>query len=179
MLDFQDSEIKKLRECFNSLDDDGSGSIGIEELEDPLIGLGFCETRDEVKEIVMDVDEDQSGQIEFPEFLSIINNSDSNEKRQKIFEFFKKMTQGSFNDEEEEEGESPSSPPPEIEEPKPTPLKKRASTKSSKAQPQVSKQQVDAESGELSFNLLVQKIRRKHMIAALLQPKSEAGERGL
>ena len=58
LLDFQDSEIKKLKECFDSLDDDGSGSIGIEELEDPLIGLGFCETREEVKEIVMDVDED-------------------------------------------------------------------------------------------------------------------------
>jgi hypothetical protein len=28
-----------------SLDGDGSGSIGIEELEDPLIGLGFAETR--------------------------------------------------------------------------------------------------------------------------------------
>lgn len=44
MLDFTDEEIKKLRDCFNSLDDDGSGSIGIEELEDPLIGLGFAES---------------------------------------------------------------------------------------------------------------------------------------
>jgi Ca2+-binding EF-hand superfamily protein len=39
------SQISKLRECFMSLDGDGSGSIGIEELEDPLIGLGFAETR--------------------------------------------------------------------------------------------------------------------------------------
>jgi Ca2+-binding EF-hand superfamily protein len=44
-LDFHDDQIRKLRECFNSLDTDGSGAIGVEELEDPLIGLGFAETR--------------------------------------------------------------------------------------------------------------------------------------
>lgn len=48
VLNFTDDQIKKLRECFNSLDDDGSGSIGIEELEDPLIGLGFAESWEEV-----------------------------------------------------------------------------------------------------------------------------------
>ena len=68
---------KKLTACFDSLDDDGSGSIGSEELEDPLIGLGFAETREEVKAIVDSVDEDRSGLIEFDEFLGIIKNSDS------------------------------------------------------------------------------------------------------
>lgn len=42
-LTFLYSEIKKLKECFGSLDNDGSGAIGIEELEDPLIGLGFAD----------------------------------------------------------------------------------------------------------------------------------------
>jgi hypothetical protein len=32
-----------LKECFLALDADGGGSIGIDELEDPLIGLGFAE----------------------------------------------------------------------------------------------------------------------------------------
>ena len=41
-------QIRKLKECFGSLDDDGSGAIGIEELEEPLIGLGFADTREEV-----------------------------------------------------------------------------------------------------------------------------------
>ena len=45
VLDFKDDEIKKLKECFNSLDADGGGSIGLEELEDPLIGLGFAPDR--------------------------------------------------------------------------------------------------------------------------------------
>jgi Ca2+-binding EF-hand superfamily protein len=37
-----------LKACFSSLDEDGSGSIGVDELEEPLIGLGFAETREEV-----------------------------------------------------------------------------------------------------------------------------------
>ena len=31
--------------CSGSLDDDGSGSIGVDELEDPLIALGLVDNR--------------------------------------------------------------------------------------------------------------------------------------
>lgn len=70
------------------MDDDGSGAIGIEELEDPLIGLGFADSREEVMEMIATVDDDGSGMIEFPEFLGIIKNSDGNLKTAKINEFF-------------------------------------------------------------------------------------------
>jgi len=43
------------------LDEDGSGSIGLGELEDPLISLGIAESRDEVNKIVLSVDDDGSG----------------------------------------------------------------------------------------------------------------------
>jgi Ca2+-binding EF-hand superfamily protein len=76
VLDFSDEELKKLKECFDSLDDDLSGSIGIDELENPLIGLGFADTREEIQEMIDEVDEDGSGMIEFDEFLLIIKNSD-------------------------------------------------------------------------------------------------------
>ena len=71
-IDFDDEELKQLRNYFNSLDEDGSGSIGVDELEDPLIALGLVENRQQVQEIVDLVDEDGSQQIEFGEFLSII-----------------------------------------------------------------------------------------------------------
>ena len=45
-MDFTNDEINKLKECFDSLDEDLSGAIGIEELEGPLIGLGFYDTRE-------------------------------------------------------------------------------------------------------------------------------------
>ncbi len=43
------------------MDEDGSGSIGLDELEDPLISLGIAESRDEVNKIVLSVDDDGSG----------------------------------------------------------------------------------------------------------------------
>jgi Ca2+-binding EF-hand superfamily protein len=42
---FADEQLKKLRDYFNSLDDDKSGSIGVDELEDPLIALGLVDNR--------------------------------------------------------------------------------------------------------------------------------------
>jgi len=44
-IDFDDEELKQLRDHFNSLDEDGSGEIGVDELEDPLIALGLVENR--------------------------------------------------------------------------------------------------------------------------------------
>ena len=97
LLDFQDNQIRKLKECFGSLDGDGSGAIGIEELEDPLIGLGFAENRKQVQEMIDAVDEDKSGQIEFGEFLGILKNS-SDERTAKINKFFKDMASGHLGD---------------------------------------------------------------------------------
>lgn len=87
-----------MRECFQSLDDDESGSIGIEELEGPLIGLGFYETRDECVAMIQSVDQDQSGQIEFKEFLQLIRSADNseNEKTALINQFFKDLTNGTL-----------------------------------------------------------------------------------
>ena len=47
-LDFNDSEISRLKKAFDTLDDDGGGAIGIDELEAPLIGLGFAENKAQV-----------------------------------------------------------------------------------------------------------------------------------
>uniref|UniRef100_A0A7S3IM21 Calmodulin n=1 Tax=Strombidium inclinatum TaxID=197538 RepID=A0A7S3IM21_9SPIT len=124
VLKFTDDEIRKLKECFSALDDDGSGSIGIDELEEPLIGLGFADTREEVLDMIMSVDDDGSGMIEFPEFLEIIKNSDANEKTAKINKFFKDMSNGT--------------------------LGKNDSMK------------------DLSFNLIVQTMRRQYMMDAIL-----------
>jgi Ca2+-binding EF-hand superfamily protein len=44
-IDFEDEELRQLRDYFGSLDDDGSGSIGVDELEDPLIALGLVDNR--------------------------------------------------------------------------------------------------------------------------------------
>ena len=43
---FTDQEQKELHRYFNHLDEDGGGSIGIEELETPLISLGIAKSRE-------------------------------------------------------------------------------------------------------------------------------------
>lgn len=101
---FKDEELTKLREYFNSLDDDMSGSIGVDELEDPLIALGLVDNRQQVQEIVQLVDEDGSEKIEFGEFLSIIKGGSGAQKKDggkqsetgAIYNFFKDLTSGGF-----------------------------------------------------------------------------------
>lgn len=124
-------EIQKLKECFNSLDGDGSGAIGIEELEDPLIGLGFADNRSQVQQMIDMVDQDGSGMIEFNEFLAIIKN-DRDPQIAKINKFFKDMASGHLAQQ------------------------------------------------DLSFNLLVQSLRRDYMMDAIISDdpsKKEFGER--
>lgn len=59
-----------LKACFESLDEDGGKSIGVDELEDPLIALGLVNDRAQVEKMVMEVDND--AQIEFDEFLTLV-----------------------------------------------------------------------------------------------------------
>mgnify|MGYP002480181079 CR=1 FL=1 len=96
-IDFDDETLKTLRECFNSLDEDGSGTIGTDELEEPLVALGLVDSWQQVMKIVEQVDDDKSGYIEFGEFLKIIKGGKRNMKNGQhstseqtgaIFEFF-------------------------------------------------------------------------------------------
>ena len=88
--------MRKLKECFNALDADGSGSIGVEELIDPLIGLGFADSQGQVQDMIDKVDDDGSGQIEFPEFLKIIRGDEKDISTRKITIFFKDLCEGKF-----------------------------------------------------------------------------------
>ena len=109
-IDFGDDQMKQLRIYFNSLDSDGGGSIGTDELEDPLIALGLLDSRAQVEKIVDAVDDDGSGMLEFAEFLQIIKGggskgpADDDNHQTKIdtdvdgadaiYKFFDDLTQG-------------------------------------------------------------------------------------
>ena len=63
-----DKKLRKvLTEVFKQLDEDGSNSIGVNELEDALIALGLVDSREQVEKMVYDVDDD--GDIYFEEFI--------------------------------------------------------------------------------------------------------------
>ena len=89
-------QIRRLKECFNSLDEDSSGSIGVEEISGPLIGLGLVASYEEVENLVKMVDEDGSMEIEFTEFLDIILNKNGDASASVITNFFKDLTNGRY-----------------------------------------------------------------------------------
>jgi hypothetical protein len=51
-ISFTDKALLELRKYFESLDETGTGSIGVEQLEDPFIAFGLCESRDEVADLI-------------------------------------------------------------------------------------------------------------------------------
>ena len=68
------------------------------ELLQPLIGLGFADDLEQIEKMIAMVDEDDSNQIEFNEFLTIIKNSDGNESTSAIKKFFSDLNAGVYGD---------------------------------------------------------------------------------
>lgn len=87
---------RKIKSYFESLDEDGSGAIGTDEMEDPMLTLGIAKSRVQVKKLMDEIDEDKSCQIEFNEFLKILKGSSKiyakptmSETNEEIMKFFK------------------------------------------------------------------------------------------
>lgn len=49
---FSDESLLKLRKYFNSLDEQGNGSLGVAELEDAFIAFGLSNNREEVQKLI-------------------------------------------------------------------------------------------------------------------------------
>ena len=71
-IDFDDNYLQSIYKYFNSIKKKGKNYIGINELKNPLLSLGIAKDLEEIKLIMNEIDEDQSGKIEFNEFLLII-----------------------------------------------------------------------------------------------------------
>ncbi|OQR93078.1 dynein 18 kDa light chain [Achlya hypogyna] len=65
-------EIDACRESFVHFDKDGSGTIDKYELAKVLEAMGQRPTEEELFQMISEVDEDHSGEIEFAEFLQVI-----------------------------------------------------------------------------------------------------------
>ena len=63
---------EKLAEAFNLFDKDGDGTITTQELSTVLRALGQDPSKDEVKDIVNDVDVDGNGLLDFQEFCVLM-----------------------------------------------------------------------------------------------------------
>merc|ERR1712240_378886 len=64
-------EIKVLKICFNMFDFKDQGFLSADDLDDILRGMGLRPSKEELKEILEEIDEDGSGEIEFEEFCQL------------------------------------------------------------------------------------------------------------
>ena len=65
-------QLDQMREAFELFDADGSGSIDLSELEAAMGALGLEVEKQELEQMIIDVDVNGSGEIDFPEFVSMM-----------------------------------------------------------------------------------------------------------
>jgi calmodulin len=72
MVDITSLENAEFKEAFDEFVFDGSGSISSDELLGVMRAMGQNPTEDELLNLVMEVDVDGNGTIDFPEFLDMM-----------------------------------------------------------------------------------------------------------
>ena len=87
-----EEQVEELREAFNLFDTDGSGTIDAKELKAAMRALGFQVKKADVRKMIAEVDKDDSGAIDFDEFVEMMTGKmserDSKEEILKVFELF-------------------------------------------------------------------------------------------
>ncbi|KAK7321816.1 hypothetical protein VNO77_32789 [Canavalia gladiata] len=92
-----EEEIKGLKQMFNNMDTDRSGTITYDELKSGLNKLGSKLSEHEIKQLMDAADVDQSGTIDYQEFITATINRHKLEKEEhlyKAFEYFDKDNSG-------------------------------------------------------------------------------------
>eukprot|EP00918_Siedleckia_nematoides_P015809 GHVU01034171.1.p1 GENE.GHVU01034171.1~~GHVU01034171.1.p1 ORF type:complete len:168 (-),score=43.40 GHVU01034171.1:971-1474(-) len=88
------SEAQKyeIKEAFDLFDSNATGRIDVKELKMAMRALGFDATKEEIRKIAGEVDKDQSGYIEYQDFLDIMGakvcSRDPREEMLKAFRLF-------------------------------------------------------------------------------------------
>lgn len=89
-IDFDSKQRTKIRQIFKQLDKDGSGTLCVDELYEPLLALGLVENKQQVLKMMNKVDTNRTGLIEFDEFIKILKqNSTQNDT---LVNFFKDLS---------------------------------------------------------------------------------------
>ncbi|XP_048732599.1 calmodulin-A-like [Ostrea edulis] len=93
-----DEQVAEFREAFNLFDKDGDGSITTTELGTVMRSLGQNPTESELQDMINEVDYDESGTIDFEEFLQMMarkmRDTDTKEELKEAFKVFDKDGNG-------------------------------------------------------------------------------------
>lgn len=93
-----EEQIAEFKDAFNLFDKDGDGTISTAELGTVMRSMGQNPTEQELTEMISEVDNDDSGSIEFPEFLKLMTekmaSSDPEQDMRDAFKVFDKNGDG-------------------------------------------------------------------------------------
>jgi len=96
-----EDQIEEFKEAFALFDKDGDGTISVDELGIVMRSLGRNLSKEDLMVMIAEVDEDGSGEIEFPEFLRLIvskmQNTDSVDEMREAFLVFDRDKSGSVS----------------------------------------------------------------------------------
>ena len=91
-------QMEEIKEAFDLFDVDHSGSIDYKELKAAMKALGVKVDKNELRKMIQDVDADNSGSVELPEFITMMtakmSDGDSKEEVEKVFKMFDKSNTG-------------------------------------------------------------------------------------
>ncbi|KAL1305385.1 hypothetical protein AAFC00_002278 [Neodothiora populina] len=101
---FDEEQMKELKEVFRIFDKDGDGSISVQELGEVMRSLGLNPSDEDLHDIVNEIDVDNTGTIEFEEFFAImsrkVKKSDTDSELREAFNIFDRDGSGTINAEE-------------------------------------------------------------------------------
>ncbi|KAJ2992839.1 hypothetical protein HDV02_002831 [Globomyces sp. JEL0801] len=93
-----ESELKDFKAAFELFDRDNDGTITTKELGTALKGLGQNPTEAELQDLILELDEDGNGTIEFEELMALITKHNYNVERniemKQIFQLFDRDQDG-------------------------------------------------------------------------------------
>jgi Ca2+-binding EF-hand superfamily protein len=99
-----EEQLKDYWMAFNAYDKDGNGSISVEELRGVVESLGHTVTDEELRAMIAEVDTDDSGTLDFAEFLALmafrLMLNDNEDEILEAFRIFDKDGNGKLSAEE-------------------------------------------------------------------------------
>ena len=96
--------IKEFREIFNLVDKDKGGTISVQEVQDLMDMLGMQMSEAETRAMVAEIDLDGNGEIDFPEFLTMMlrkmNTGNVEKELKEVFTVFDQDGSGTISRQE-------------------------------------------------------------------------------
>ena len=89
-----ENDLNKLKQFFNQLDVDNSGTLTIEEVENAFREIDIGITEDELKQIWEGLDFHKDGQVNYSEFLAAMVSSYNFQKEEKLWSVFNLFKEG-------------------------------------------------------------------------------------